>query len=258
RGLAVINGLTLTSDDKQTIYIESKKHKSDKPALPIDSDNVKYESRGSQIISKRNFGNICDIFQWGEGLALGIEHVYERYIVNKITDTRKIVVKNTYGGVLENYVLNGNFDSSAYWNIGTNWIVGSGHAIHSSGASGSITQNDVFEIGKTYVIELQMQNNSSNQKWDYGIKIRAGDNYTQPILDSGIYSFVLKATGTTLNILAAPNFSGWVDNIKVYDVNVLDIDILSNIDYDGKEFWIAGFNETNDGELIELEIWEKA
>ncbi len=126
------------------------------------------------------------------------------------SDARVHSVK-TYTG--DELVTNGTFDTDSNWSA-TNGatITGGVLNIDYNLGNGSTTQSNVFTIGKTYKIQLNVDDSSTGTA-------RINSGVLATILSNGLNTFYIEATGTTLEIRNHVNFVGSIDNVSVVDVS---------------------------------------
>ena len=137
-------------------------------------------------------------------------------------------------------ITNGDFATDSDWTP-TNGatITGGALNIDYNLGNGSTTQSNVFTIGKTYKIQLNVDDSSTGTA-----RIHGGVPAT--ILSNGLNTFYLTATGTTLEIRNHVNFVGSIDNVSVKEVDPNDYWTLgggatignnkANINGDGSSF----------------------
>ena len=109
-------------------------------------------------------------------------------------------------------VINGSFDTDS------NWTLTNGATINDSSlnidynlGNGSTTQTNVFTIGKTYKVQVNVDNNST------GVA-RIGSGLPATTLTNGLNTFYLEAVGTDIEIRNHVNFIGSIDNVSVKEV----------------------------------------
>lgn len=119
-------------------------------------------------------------------------------------------------------VTNGSFDTDSDWSLTNGATISNGQLnIDYNLGNGSTTQTNVFTIGKTYKIEINVDNSS------VGV-VRINNGVSPTVLSNGLNTFYLEAVGTAIEIRNHVNFVGSIDNVSVKEV--LEDDV-PRIDY---------------------------
>lgn len=177
------------------------------------------------------------------------------YPMDESWDYRPIM-RNSLTSLGVEKVSNGTFDNSSNWLLGVGWSIQNGRAeLASDGSPASLQQNNVFEVGKTYIIEFDVFSDSS----PIGIQNLAGQIIASSA--SGKVRLVFTTDTPHLSfkrVFGSPN--GWIDNISVKEavgygeyVNIT-LDSLSEVcfdaegnflgsrDFNGNDFNSSDFN----------------
>ena len=112
-------------------------------------------------------------------------------------------------------ITNGNFDTDTNWVKQTGWSISSGTA-NCDGANGSLFQNGVVEIGKSYLCEFEIKSITSGS-----VAINAGGNTTGVSRTSvGTYSEILQVSSGSNNraYIISQGFNGSIDNVSFKEV----------------------------------------
>lgn len=108
-------------------------------------------------------------------------------------------------------VLNGTFDSSSDWTLGTGWSINNGRAdLVSDGSPSNLRQNDVFELGKTYLVQFDVQADTAD------IGFQGSGGVIVASARSGTVRVVWVADTTFLAFKRTHGSpTGWIDNVSV-------------------------------------------
>jgi len=112
-------------------------------------------------------------------------------------------------------ISNGSFDTDTNWVKQTGWSISSGTA-NCDGANGSLFQNGVVEIGKSYLCEFEIKSITSGS-----VAINAGGNTTGVSRTSvGTYSEILQVSSGSNNraYIISQGFNGSIDNVSFKEV----------------------------------------
>ena len=120
-------------------------------------------------------------------------------------------------------VINGDFATDSDWTLVNGATISNDKLnIDYNLGNGSTTQTNVFTIGKTYKIEINVDNSSIGSA-------RINNGVTATVLSNGLNTFYLEAVGTGIEIRNHVNFIGSIDNVSVKEVG---------------QNWILGANTT--------------
>ena len=135
--------------------------------------------------------------------------------MQSITDP-ELVLNGDFEELGDEEVTNGTFDTDSDWSA-TNGatITGGVLNIDYNLGNGSTTQLNVFTIGKTYKIKVNVNDSSTGTA-------RIDNGVPATLLSNGLNTFYIEATGTTLEIRNHVNFIGSIDNVSVQQVDPND------------------------------------
>ena len=109
-------------------------------------------------------------------------------------------------------------DNVSVREVGQDWVLTNGATINNIGlnidynlGNGSTTQTNVFTIGKTYKVQVNVDDNST------GVA-RIGLGLPATTLTNGLNTFYLEAVGTVIEIRNHVDFIGSITNISVKEV----------------------------------------
>jgi hypothetical protein len=126
------------------------------------------------------------------------------------------------GGLGDELVTNGSFDTDTNWVKGTGWSIANGKASNDGSQSGTseIYQTGVVVIGKTYKLVYDIVNYTSGT-----VRIRCGNTFDVTNNAIGTYTAFLTATSNAgVGIQASADFIGSIDNVSVKEVLDFDFD----------------------------------
>ena len=112
-------------------------------------------------------------------------------------------------------IVNGDFATDTNWVKQTGWSISSGTA-NCDGANGSLFQNGVVEIGKSYLCQFEIKSITSGS-----VAINAGGNTTGVSRTSvGTYSEILQVSSGSNNraYIISQGFNGSIDNVSFKEV----------------------------------------
>ena len=135
-------------------------------------------------------------------------------------------------------------DNVSVKEVGQDWTISSGATINNIGlnidynlGNGSTIQTNVFTIGKTYKVQVNVDDNST------GVA-RIGLGLSPVTLTNGLNTFYLESVGTGIEIRNHVDFIGSISNISVKEIT--DDTDLPRIDYtDGCGSWLLEPQSTN-------------
>ena len=138
----------------------------------------------------------------------------------------------------------GSIDNVSVKEVGQDWTISSGATINNIGlnidynlGNGSTIQTNVFTIGKTYKVQVNVDDNST------GVA-RIGLGLSPVTLTNGLNTFYLESVGTGIEIRNHVDFIGSISNISVKEIT--DDTDLPRIDYtDGCGSWLLEPQSTN-------------
>jgi hypothetical protein len=138
----------------------------------------------------------------------------------------QFTLRDTIKGSIDNVSVK-QVDPNDEWSLTNGATISNGQLnIDYNLGSGSTTQTNVFTIGKTYKIEINVDNSS------VGV-VRINNGVSATVLSNGLNTFYLEAVGTAIEIRNHVDFIGSIDNISVQEV--LEDDV-PRIDYTGSTF----------------------
>lgn len=113
---------------------------------------------------------------------------------------------------------NGEFSSDRAWTKDGAWTIGSGEA-SATGVSGTLQQAGVFEIGKTYIVQMNVESISAGTiSLPYD---GAGANRFD-FAGPGIKTEVFTSSATTTCYIYGAGFTGTIKDVKVYEAEMVN------------------------------------
>lgn len=135
---------------------------------------------------------------------------------NKVLD---LVDSGDFTNVLgSEKVINGDFSSSAGWNLGTGWSIGGGDATKGGGAASNLDRADgSFLAGKSYLIKVDI---SAHTSGSLKVELPSSQNEDLGITGTGCYYVIITASvdGGTFSIFDFTSFDGSIDSISIKEV----------------------------------------
>jgi len=136
------------------------------------------------------------------------------------------MVGRTLGSEL---VTNGDFATDSDWTLGTGWSIGDGKASYDNSGTASLTQSFTWENGKTYEIQFEVLDFTSNYRFD----LYTGSSFIQSaiVTDKTTWKIYFVGDGGTImrfRALTTGAFS--LDNVSVKEV--IDTNNIPRISYD--------------------------
>jgi len=131
------------------------------------------------------------------------------------SDARVHSVK-TYTG--DELVTNGTFDTDSDWTKGTGWSIANGVASYDNLGTASLTQTFTWESGKTYEIQFEVSDFTSNYRFD----LYSGSSFIQSaiVTDKTTWKiYFVGDGGNTMRFRGLTTESFSIDNISVVDVS---------------------------------------
>ena len=126
------------------------------------------------------------------------------------------------GGLGNELITNGSFDTDTNWVKGTGWAISGGKASNdgSQSSTSEIYQTGVVVIGKTYKLVYDIVDYTSGT-----VRIRCGNTFDVTNNAIGTYTAFLTATSNGgVGIQASADFIGSIDNVSVKEVADFDFD----------------------------------
>lgn len=146
------------------------------------------------------------------------------YLIQDVSILSSNLVQNgNFSELGSEKIINGDFSSNANWTLTQATISeGSLNFSTTNGSFAGARQFNVFTVGKTYLISLEI----SNIVGTIEVDVNSGSNYGQTFTTNGLKSFYLKAENTDIEIKRAFNaeqvISATIDNVSVKQVDPND------------------------------------
>ena len=126
-------------------------------------------------------------------------------------------------------VVNGDFATDSDWTLGTGWSIGDGKASYDNSGTASLTQSFTWESGKTYEIQFEVSDFTSNYRFD----LYTGSSFIQSaiVTDKTTWKIYFDGDGGTImrfRALTTGAFS--LDNVSVKEI--IDTNNIPRISYD--------------------------
>ncbi|MFW0837850.1 MAG: LamG domain-containing protein [Candidatus Komeilibacteria bacterium] len=119
-------------------------------------------------------------------------------------------------------VTNGGFDSSTGWGAGTAWSIANGVASYDDSGTSILSQNNVFTVGKSYIIKFTISNSSGNGGY-IAIYSDASGVVGYTYYTDGTYVVQGTANGTQLRIYGSSGGSSFdIDDVSVKEIQTAD------------------------------------
>jgi len=149
--------------------------------------------------------------------------VNEFGLIETVTNLGSDLVENgSFDELGSEQVVNGDFATDSDWTLVNGATISNDKLnIDYNLGNGSTTQTNVFTIGKTYKIEINVDNSSIGSA-------RINNGVTATVLSNGLNTFYLEAVGAGIEIRNHVNFIGSIDNVSVKQVDPNDDWILSS------------------------------
>ena len=166
------------------------------------------------------------------------------------------IVANSGNNVLNLRAVDGNFIGSITnisvkevgqdWDLQDGWSIGDNKSTFNlSSGAGNISQSNVFESGKTYILTFDtLETNGGNMAYRFGL---AGFVFINAIAANTKHSIIFTVTSPgSLTLRGADNFVGSITNISV--IEITDDTNLPRINYEGFSYQDSlGSEEVPDG-----------
>lgn len=143
------------------------------------------------------------------------------------TDVNKVQIELGLKFPGNELIADGDFSVAGTWNMGTGWTITGGQAV-AAGATGNLDQALVFVVGKYYWMQFTLS------EWQSGVI----DTPIGSTNINGTYQGVFLATSTSIIFDPTPNFTGKLDNVSAFDLemigyNIIDCETGDTIVYNG-------------------------
>ena len=176
------------------------------------------------------------------------------------------IVANSGNNVLNLRAVDGNFIGSITnisvkevgqdWDLQDGWSIGDNKSTFNlSSGAGNISQSNVFESGKTYILTFDtLETNGGNMAYRFGL---AGFVFINAIAANTKHSVIFTVTSPgSLTLRGADNFVGSVTNISV--IEITDDTNLPRINYEGFSYQDSlGSEEVVNGDFATDSDWSK-
>jgi hypothetical protein len=126
-------------------------------------------------------------------------------------------------------VTNGDFATDSDWTLGAGWSIEDGKASYDNSGTASLTQSFTWESGKTYEIQFEVSDFTSNYRFD----LYSGSSFIQSaiVTDKTTWKiYFVGDGGTTMRFRALTTGAFSLDNISVQEV--IDTNNIPRISYD--------------------------
>ena len=158
--------------------------------------------------------------------------IYTEYLT-MTTDSSLIfngIDGNPFNGSIDNISVQ-QVDPNDRWTLGTGWSVEDGVASYDNSGTASLTQSFTWESGKTYEIQFEVSDFTSNYRFD----LYSGSSFIQSAIVTDKTTWNIKFNGdggSTMRFRGLTTESFSIDNISVKDITFsTDVD-LARINYD--------------------------
>ena len=127
----------------------------------------------------------------------------------------------------EELVTNGNFSTDSDWTKGTGWTIANGKAnANTSGSFVNLTQNNIFQTGKTYITKFTITDYTQGEVrlTQAGIDISGSKN------SIGAYTTTFTSSSSDGRIImqGLNSFIGSIDNVSIKEITDADFDFTRN------------------------------
>jgi hypothetical protein len=196
-------------------------------SAPVNISNFTVAAIGARDTFPNYFdGIIANLKIWDAGtlvLDMPIDGQYgtDSTVINNVgangtavnfvdTDSELYTFDAEYGWLGEERVVNGGFDTDTDWTKGTGWTIENGKA-NFAGSDSNISQFNIIDIGKSYVVTFDVSNVASGQ-----LAFRNPSNVSAfAVASEGSYTYAFTAESDHTIFRSETSFSGSLDNVSV-------------------------------------------
>ena len=182
----------------------------------VGSDTVSSNGNFTFVLTSANTAPlIIQTWAGGSGTSLSVTNIS---VIEITTDTSLPRINYegfSYQDVLgSELVVNGTFDSDTAWSKGAGWSIANGEAnANTLGSFVNLTQNNIFEIGKTYITKFTITNYTQGEVrlTQAGIDVSGSQNSV------GTYEATFTSTSADGRCImqGLNSFIGSIDNVSV-------------------------------------------